>query len=121
MDASVKRFREAEASYNDHGRDQALNAQMEVYDRYIAMLNQEAGKMETTARSMAEQLRIEREARDIERKGYQQQCRLSQEQARHFNDMCKASDMRIEELERNIHESARQAANERVQAQQFCQ
>ena len=120
MHSSVKRLRIAEERYQAEGYDPALNQQMQAHINYVASINAEKGKLEDAAKLLAEQLNRERGEREIERQGYQASAKLSTDQARHFADLCRAADMRIDELERMINEHAVQAGRERMQAQQFC-
>ena len=47
---------------------------------------------------MSEQLNKERAEREIEIEGYQNAAKLSTSQARHFAELCRAADLRIDEL-----------------------
>ena len=120
MHSSVKRLRTIEERYLADGHDDALGNHTRTHIDYVNAINAEKGKLEEAAKSMSEQLNRERAERELERQGYQNVAKLSTNQARHFAELCRAADMRIDELERTIQEHTIQAAKERMQAQQSC-
>ena len=86
---------------------------------YVQQLQSSSDGMANRLAELAELLRKEREAREIERSGYQQTARLSREQAAHFLEHCRGYDIRIEQFEREAFLTGQQYQSDMNEARKY--
>ena len=86
---------------------------------YVQQLQSSSDGMANRLGELADLLQKERSAREIERSGYQQTARLSQEQAKHFLEHCRGYDLRIEQLEREAFLTGQQYQSDMNEARKY--